>query len=210
MTVTNVREGNTIIGTSATNTISTTTSVSGQPRATELEDTIYGLGGNDTILGAGGGDIIDGGAGNDIDHRRPRRRRADRRHRRRSLRLHHRLRIHRGAPRPDHGFQPRPKGDKISLTSIDANVNQGGNQDFAFIGSNAFSGVAGQLRCEIIDGHTFISGDVNGDRVGGFPDRAERGAASGVDRLPALTGEGRRRDPRPLACARRRRCLPTP
>ncbi len=65
VTVTNVREGNTMFGTSGSNTISTTSSPSGQPRATQLEDTIYGLGGNDNIPGAGGDDIIDGGAGND-------------------------------------------------------------------------------------------------------------------------------------------------
>jgi Ca2+-binding RTX toxin-like protein len=59
----------------------------------------------------------------------------------------------------------RGEGDKISLTSIDANANAGGNQNFTFIGSNAFSGVAGQLRYEIVDGRTLISADVNGDRV---------------------------------------------
>ena len=65
VTVTNVLEGNTIVGTSGNNSISTTTSPSGQPRATELEDVISGLGGADTIASAGGGDIVDGGAGND-------------------------------------------------------------------------------------------------------------------------------------------------
>ena len=37
-----------------------------------------------------------------------------------------------------------------------------------FIGAAAFSGAAGQLRFEQVNGSTFVSGDVNGDRVGDF------------------------------------------
>ncbi len=57
--------GNTITGTAANETIDATHSPSGQPFATNDNDTIYGKGGNDTIYGLGGNDTIDGGGGND-------------------------------------------------------------------------------------------------------------------------------------------------
>jgi hypothetical protein len=167
VSVTNVREGNLIFGTSGGNTISTTTSVSGQPRATELEDTIYGMGGNDTISGAGGADIIDGGSGNDtitgglgadeltggVG--------ADK--------FVYNSAAESGAGASDviKDFS-RSQGDKINLNAIDANVNVGGNQNFQFIGTAAFSHVAGQLRFEQVNGSTFVSGDVNGDGVADF------------------------------------------
>ena len=167
VTVTNVREGNTIVGTSGNNTISTTTSVSGQPRATNLEDTIYGLGGTDTIAAGGGADLVDGGAGNDTitgglgaDV----------------------LTGGTGADRfvynaigesavaaPDviTDFQ-RGQSDRINLNAIDANSRLTSNQNFTFIGAAAFSGSAGQLRFEQIGGNTFVSGDVDGDRAADF------------------------------------------
>lgn len=167
VTVTNVREGNTIFGTSGSNTISTTTSPSGQPRATQLEDTIYGQGGNDTISGAGGADIIDGGSGND------------------TITGGLGADVLTGGAGADRFVYTligesqaggadiirdfsRSQSDKINLNAIDANVNAGGNQNFNFIGAAAFSGAAGQLRYEQIGGNTFVSGDVNGDGVGDF------------------------------------------
>ncbi len=172
VTVANVREGNTIIGTSGSNTISTTTSPSGQPRATQLEDTIYGLGGNDTISGAGGDDIIDGGAGNDtinggfgadllIGGTG-----ADR------FVYSATTESQAGAADVIRDFV-RGQGDKINLNAIDANFNAAGNQNFQFIGAAAFSGVAGQLRFEQVGGNTFVSGDVNGDGVGDFQIRLD-------------------------------------
>ena len=167
VTVTNVREGNTIVGTSASNTISTTSSVSGQPRATELEDTIYGLGGSDTLSGGGGADIIDGGAGNDAitgglgadtliggtgtDR----------------FVLASAAESNVAAPDLIVDFI-RAEGDKINLSALDANLNSGGNQSFAFIGAAAFSNRAGQLRYEQSGGDTFVSGDVNGDGKADF------------------------------------------
>jgi serralysin len=38
---------------------------------------------------------------------------------------------------------------------------------FTFVGTAAFSGIAGQLRYEITDGNTLVTGDMNGD---GFAD----------------------------------------
>jgi Ca2+-binding RTX toxin-like protein len=60
------------------------------------------------------------------------------------------------------------EGDRIGLDLIDANSTLSGNQGFAFIGTNGFSGAPGQLRYEQIAGKTFIQGDTNGDRVADF------------------------------------------
>jgi serralysin len=55
--------------------------------------------------------------------------------------------------------------DRIDLSSIDANVNAGGDQAFSFIGSNAFTGVAGQLRYEVEGNNVRILADVDGNGV---------------------------------------------
>ena len=47
----------------------------------------------------------------------------------------------------------------IDLSAIDAKPSVAGNQQFTFIGSNAFYGRSGELR--YADG--ILSGDVNGD-----------------------------------------------
>ena len=54
--------------------------------------------------------------------------------------------------------------DKIDLVNIDANLKIAGDQAFQYIGSAAFSGVAGQLRLA----NQILSGDVNGDRLEDF------------------------------------------
>ncbi|EHK55022.1 PQQ-dependent sugar dehydrogenase, partial [Allomesorhizobium alhagi] len=92
-------------------------------------DTLTGGVGNDTLIGGAGSDILNGGAGND------------------------RFDFDLVSDSPtgpalrdsivggfSHGF------DLIDLATIDANTLVGGNQAFSFIGSAAFSGVAGQLR----------------------------------------------------------------
>jgi Ca2+-binding RTX toxin-like protein len=55
--------------------------------------------------------------------------------------------------------------DKFDLSRIDANSNAGGDQAFAWIGSNAFSGSAGQLRAYEQGGTWYVEGDTNGDSV---------------------------------------------
>ena len=57
------------------------------------------------------------------------------------------------------------QGDRVDLSAIDANsVNGSGtNEAFTFIGSGAFSNVAGQLRSETIGGNTYLMADTNGD-----------------------------------------------
>ena len=59
-------------------------------------------------------------------------------------------------------------GDRISLSPVDANTGLGGNQAFAFIGTGAFDGTAGELRYEQTGGNTYLSGDTNGDGIADF------------------------------------------
>lgn len=53
--------------------------------------------------------------------------------------------------------------DRVDLSAIDANAGTGGNDAFTFIGTAAFSGVAGQLRYETGGGQACIFADVDGD-----------------------------------------------
>jgi serralysin len=57
--------------------------------------------------------------------------------------------------------------DKIDLSLIDAIASADGDQAFSFIGSNAFSGTAGQLRASFDDdtGLWSVEADTNGDSV---------------------------------------------
>ena len=55
------------------------------------------------------------------------------------------------------------------MSAIDADANTVGNEAFAFIGSGAFIGQAGQLRAVAADGGlTRIEGDVTGDGIADF------------------------------------------
>jgi Ca2+-binding RTX toxin-like protein len=57
--------------------------------------------------------------------------------------------------------------DKINLGLIDA--KEGGDDDqFTFIGTSAFTGAPGELRCEDFKGNTYIQGDTDGDQVADF------------------------------------------
>ena len=56
------------------------------------------------------------------------------------------------------------QGDEIDLSGIDANAKAAGNQAFAFIGSKAFSGKAGELQYK----NGIVAGDVNGDKAADF------------------------------------------
>jgi Ca2+-binding RTX toxin-like protein len=58
--------------------------------------------------------------------------------------------------------------DRIDLGAIDP-LKQRGDQAFTFIGSDAFSGSAGQLRVDASDSNvTHVYGDVNGDKIADF------------------------------------------
>ncbi|WP_321446535.1 polysaccharide lyase family 7 protein [uncultured Cohaesibacter sp.] len=55
------------------------------------------------------------------------------------------------------------EGDIVDLSAIDANSTISGDQAFSFIGENAFSGEAGELRTEVNGSIQTILGDVDGD-----------------------------------------------
>ncbi|HEX8526960.1 M10 family metallopeptidase C-terminal domain-containing protein, partial [Allosphingosinicella sp.] len=56
-------------------------------------------------------------------------------------------------------------GDRIDLSAIDANSATAANDAFTFIGSSAFSGVAGQLRAYQSGSEWIVEGDTNGDGI---------------------------------------------
>ncbi|MGZ9063572.1 MAG: M10 family metallopeptidase C-terminal domain-containing protein, partial [Allosphingosinicella sp.] len=58
-----------------------------------------------------------------------------------------------------------PGTDKLDLSRIDARANLAGDQAFSWIGSNAFTGSAGQLRAVQQGGSWILEGDTNGDSV---------------------------------------------
>jgi len=53
--------------------------------------------------------------------------------------------------------------DKIDFTLLDAQPGTAGQQDFAFIGTGAFTNVAGQVRYEVTGGHAHIFADTDGN-----------------------------------------------
>ena len=60
------------------------------------------------------------------------------------------------------------QGDRILLAELDANTNTAANDKFTFIGASAFSGKAGELRFQVINGDAHVYGDMNGDRIADF------------------------------------------
>ena len=112
-------------------------------------ETLSGGAGNDTLYGVGGADVLVGGAGAD--------------------------RFFFAAPNqtPVGGFDritdfSHAQADRIDLAAVDANGAGAGNGTFAFIGTAAFTGVAGQLHYALAGASTVVTGDVNGDRVADF------------------------------------------
>lgn len=153
----NVVDGVTLTGTNGGNVLT----------GTSAEDSLSGLGGNDTLSGGGGADVLDGGKGSDT--------------------LTGGLggdTLWGGAGQDLFAYSSageslsgssdiirdfsRADRDRISLSGIDANSNASGDQAFTFLGSGAFTGVAGQLRYQQTGGNTFVMGDVNGDGVADF------------------------------------------
>jgi Ca2+-binding RTX toxin-like protein len=156
-----------ITGNASANVISDVVTVAGQAKATAYDDYISGLGGNDQLIGAGGDDTLDGGANNDMLW---------------------------GGTGADELFGgtgsdqfyfaatnesligasdriidfKRTEGDKIVLSPIDADTTTSGNQTFAFLGTGAFTGDAGQLRYQFSGADTLVTGDVDGDGIADF------------------------------------------
>jgi Ca2+-binding RTX toxin-like protein len=111
---------------------------------------LSGGGGADTLIGGAGTDHMTGGAGNDT------------------------FAFANGdfggatAATADEIVDFTGGQDKIDLSAVDANTLLGGDQAFAFIGTNAFSDTAGELRYEQISGATYLTGDTNGDGIADF------------------------------------------
>ena len=108
-------------------------------------DVLYGGDGADLIVGGGGADSLTGGAGADT--------------------------FRYDAASDSVGLADligdfQSGLDRIDLSRIDANANSDGNQAFSWIGSNVFSGSAGELRTYEADGYRWVAGDTDGDGDG--------------------------------------------
>ena len=111
-------------------------------------DHLSGGEGIDHLEGGAGADILSGGAGAD----------------RFFYRIEH---LSDGSIDTITDFSPA-EGDRISLSAIDADRTTGIDDKFVFIGTESFSGKAGELRYEVKDGQTFVTGDTNGDKEADF------------------------------------------
>jgi serralysin len=107
-------------------------------------DILYGRSGRDTLYGGSGVDVLSGGTGADLFVFKSRNETAS------------------GARDIIQDFVSGT--DKIHLRGIDANTKISGNQAFSFIGGNAFTAKAGQLKFH----GGVLSGDINGDAVTDF------------------------------------------
>jgi Ca2+-binding RTX toxin-like protein len=107
------------------------------------DDTMFGLGGMDWLEGGLGADQMRGGPGNDL--------------------FVYQTAAESTAAKTDHILDFEFVSDHIDLTRIDANSGAGGDQAFSFIGGNAFSHTAGELRAYQSGASWFVEGDVNGD-----------------------------------------------
>jgi len=131
------------------------------------DDILYGEGGNDALTGGSGGDDLRGGDGNDklsgSDNKDS---------------------LNGGLGADSFIFAQgdsaaaaatadvitdfsQTERDRIDLSLMDASTKVAGNQAFTFVGTAAFSKVAGQLRYGQTGGDTYVQGDTNGD---GTPD----------------------------------------
>lgn len=111
-------------------------------------DTLSGGNGNDTITGGTGADTLTGGANVDT-----------------FIFSNGDTGLGAAADR----IQDFVSGtDKINLAGIDANTGLSGDQAFTFLGSGAFTGVAGQLHYVTSGSDTLLQGDTNGDGVADF------------------------------------------
>ena len=113
-------------------------------------DTLVGNGGNDWLTGGLGKDLLTGGAGDD------------------RFVYTDVAESAAGAQRDAIFDFAVAGGDRIDLSGIDAKPMVDGDQGFAFIGTNAFGGVAGQLRFAVVNGNTVVEGDMNGDKAADF------------------------------------------
>jgi Ca2+-binding RTX toxin-like protein len=126
---------------------------------TAAGETIHGLAGGDVINGGGGDDVIVGGTGKDMMT---------------GGTGHDRFAFEFAADAALGGsyrdvIQDFTHGqDVIDVSAIDAKVGTAAHDVFSWIGTSNFSGVAGQLRYQVVGSYTVVSGDTNGDKVADF------------------------------------------
>jgi Ca2+-binding RTX toxin-like protein len=119
-------------------------------------NTMHGLNGDDILIGAGGADSLYGGIGKDV------------------FKL---LRITDSLPNsPDSIMDFEAANDMIDLSAIDAIPSTPANDQFIYIGSNAFGKRAGELR---VSGG-IMQADINGDGKADLAIRANVTAASQI------------------------------
>lgn len=130
----------------------------------EGHDTLNGGGGNDNLIGGGGNDVLNGGPGMDIMDGGAG---ADR-----YLFIPSSV----STTQVDRLYFSTADDDVIDLSMVDA-VTGGGDDAFGFLGTGAFTGLAGQLRYEMTgswsegdrSGSVYrVSGDLNGDGLADF------------------------------------------
>lgn len=143
--------------------------------------TLYGGKGSDTLSGGSLGDTLNGGLGSDILT-------GDRAGS--DVAGSADLFVYRGPEEttvaaPDHVYWDPRAGDRIDLHRIDADAATPGNQRFDFIGTDAFSQTAGELRYRPSLGGYLISGDIDGD---GIADFAIQASANNIALPGALIG----------------------
>ncbi len=112
-------------------------------------DKLDGAGGRDVLIGGAGADTLTGGLGADVF-------------------LFNRKADSKGATYDTITDFNRGDGDIIHLAAVDAHNSLDGDQTFAFIGADAFSRRAGELRYEAVAAGVHLYGDVNGDGAGDF------------------------------------------
>ena len=115
------------------------------------DDRIIAGTGNETIIGGAGRDVMAGGTGgaifvfNALTDSAP-----DREHADRILDF------------------DKAKNHFLALGGIDADTALAGDQAFTFVGAAAFSGKAGELRCDFTHAGAVLYADVNGDGLSDF------------------------------------------
>jgi len=111
-------------------------------------DTLLGGGGDDKLTGGNSADLMSGGLGQDVFIFMPS------------------IGIGRFSGYRDIITDFTAGVDVVDLSAVDASAVVAGNQAFTFIGSVAFTNVAGQLRYATANG--LLQGDLNGDGVADF------------------------------------------
>jgi Ca2+-binding RTX toxin-like protein len=129
-------------------------------------DTITGSQNADVLQGNAGADILTGGGGADS--------------------FRYKLVTDSSASATDHILDFASGTDRIDLSKIDANSGLAGDQAFTWIGSGAFTNVAGQLRAYQSGNDWFVEGDTNGDGAADLVIQVSvtGGAVSQTDFLP--------------------------